>query len=89
MTEELVQVAQSLLCKKQRAELYKRNLRLINSDYKGRNIYLKCPETNLDVPIPEELLKIISDMLYYHYAKMSDDLQREFDILGTDKEHKE
>lgn len=87
MTEEILDKGKSLLAKKQHADLYKKNITKMNTiDNKDiYNVYLACRNLNLDVPIPEELMKTISDLLYYYYSKMSDELKKEFELLGTQK----
>ena len=85
MTEEIVFKAQDLMSRNKRCNTYMNDLRMSDITYASRTVYFKTQGTSLEIPITDELRQPISDMLYSYYRRLANELQREFDILGTRK----
>lgn len=83
MTEEIVYKAQELMARNKRCNSHMNDLRMSDIIYKDNTAYFECKGTSIEVPIPDELRQTISDMLYSYYRRLANELQREFDILGT------
>lgn len=83
MNDKIIHKAQDLIERNRRCKMFMNNLKMSDISYSDRPVYFKTKETSLDVPIPDELRQPISDMLYSYYRRLSNDLQREFDILET------
>ena len=86
MTEEIVYKAQELMARNKRCNLFMNDLRMSDTLYESNAVYFKCEGTSIEVPIPDELRQPISDMLYSYYRRLANELQREFNILGTGQE---
>lgn len=83
MTEEIVYKAQDLMARNKRCSSFMNDLRMSDITYESSPVYFKCKGTSIEVPIPDELRQPISGMLYSYYRRLANELQREFDILGT------
>lgn len=80
MTEEMLNKAIALSEKLRRCKDILHQIE-VSKNFASYYAFFKIKDTSIDVEIPDELRKTISDLLFAHYEILAAKTQKEFDEL--------